>query len=68
MMICHGHVGPDCLDQLFLGYQAVRVFDEVTQDLEGLWTQFYLAICGAQQAPVGVKRVACKLVHRALHG
>jgi hypothetical protein len=43
-MVGHNHIRPDRLHQFFLGYSPVSIFEQIAQDLEGLWAQLNVVI------------------------
>jgi hypothetical protein len=62
-LVGHDHIRPDRLHQFFPGYNTVSVFNEVAQDLEGLWTQLKVAIRGSQRAACDIQRISLESEH-----
>jgi hypothetical protein len=60
-VVSHDNVGPDRLDQIFLGHDTVGILHEKAQNFEALGPQLDFTICGSQGASRNVERKAFKL-------
>jgi hypothetical protein len=61
--IGYDDIGPDRLQQLILGHQAIWILHEKTQQLEALAAERNLTIPSAQQAARDIKRISLELEH-----